>query len=129
MARVFVIDDEEDVVDLLKTVFASRGFEVETATDAEAALARVLAEPPDLLLLDLMMPGLDGFEFLRLLRQHPDGASIRVVIVSARTQISDQLQSLQLGADAYVCKPFSPQDLLRQVEHLLDGRREGAGRA
>lgn len=129
MARVFVIDDEEDVVDLLKTMFASRGFDVQTATDPQTALNQVLADPPDLLVLDLMMPGLDGFEFLRLLRQHPDGGSIRVVIVSARTQISDQLQSLQLGADAYVCKPFSPQDLLRQVDHLLDDRREGAGRA
>jgi DNA-binding response OmpR family regulator len=127
VARVFLIDDEEDVVDLLTTVFSSRGFDVESETDAHAALSRVLATPPDLLVLDLMMPGLDGFEFLRLLRQHPSGADIRVVIISARTEIADQLHSLQLGADAYVCKPFSPADLLRQVEDVMGPGSDDAG--
>jgi two-component system OmpR family response regulator len=127
VARVFLIDDEEDVVNLLTTVFSTRGFEVESETDAQVALSRVLASPPDLLVLDLMMPDLDGFELLRLLRQHPAGATMKVMIVSARTEIADQLHSLQLGADAYVCKPFSPADLLRQVEDVMGAARGGAG--
>jgi two-component system KDP operon response regulator KdpE len=119
MARVFVVDDEPDMVDLLATILKADGFEVDTDTDGRSALARVLAEPPDLVLLDLMMPDLDGMELLKLLRLDPNCTSVPVLVVSARTGHQDQLGTLQLGANAYICKPFSPRELVRQVRQLL----------
>jgi DNA-binding response OmpR family regulator len=117
--RIFVVDDEADVVELLQTILQAAGFEVEIATSGRSALARVLANPPDLFVLDLMMPDLDGFELLKLLRLDPVGSTVPVLIVSARTGQQDQIESLQLGANAYICKPFSPRDLVRQVRALL----------
>ncbi len=119
MSRVFVVDDEPDVVELLRTILRSHGFEVEVDTDGRSALTRILADPPDLFILDLMMPDLDGFELLKLLRLDPRGARIPVLILSARSGHQEQLESLQLGANAYVCKPFSPRELLAQVRELL----------
>lgn len=120
MKRVFVVDDEPDVVELLQTILQAAGFEVEVATDGRSALARLLAKPADLLVLDLMMPDLDGFELLKLLRLDQRAAAMPVLIVSARTGQQDQIESLQLGANAYLCKPFSPRDLVRQVRALLE---------
>jgi DNA-binding response OmpR family regulator len=120
MARLFVVDDEPDMVDLLATILSADGFEVETDTDGRSALARILNDPPDLVLLDLMMPDLDGMEILKLLRLDAKGAGVPVLVVSARTSHQDQLGTLQLGANAYICKPFSPRELVRQVHQLLD---------
>jgi DNA-binding response OmpR family regulator len=123
MTRVFVVDDEPDMVDLLATILRSDGFEVETDTDGRSALARMLAEPPDLVLLDLMMPDLDGMELLKLLRLDPRGERVPVLVVSARSGHQDQLGTLQLGANAYICKPFSPRELVHQVRQLLQQDR------
>ena len=120
MRRIFVVDDEPDMVDLLATILRSDGFEVATETDGRSALARVLAEPPDLILLDLMMPDLDGMELLKLLRLDPRGERVPVLVVSARSGHQDQLGTLQLGANAYICKPFSPRELVFQVRQLLE---------
>jgi DNA-binding response OmpR family regulator len=125
MARLFVVDDEPDMVDLLATILRADGFEVETDTDGRSALARILNDPPDLLLLDLMMPDLDGMEILKLLRLDTKGAGVPVLVVSARTSHKDQLGTLQLGANAYICKPFSPRELVRQVHQLLDAAQGG----
>lgn len=112
------------MVELLATVLRVEGHEVETYTDGRAALARVLEEPPDLLLLDLMMPDLDGFELLKLLRLDSRGHNVVVLVVSARTGHRAQLETLQLGANAYIYKPFSPRELVVQVRQLL-AEREG----
>ncbi|HHQ47926.1 MAG TPA: response regulator transcription factor [Acidobacteria bacterium] len=125
MSRVFVVDDEPDVVELLQTVLEIEGYEVETATDGRAALARLLADPPDLLILDLMMPDLDGMELLKLLRLDPAAAGVPVLILSARTGQHDQIATLQLGANAYICKPFSTKELVVQVRQLLGGASGG----
>lgn len=125
MNRIYVVDDEPDMVELLATVLKGEGYEVETYTDGRAALARVLEEPPELLLLDLMMPDLDGFELLKLLRLDSRGKHVVVLVVSARTGHRAQLETLQLGANAYIYKPFSPRELAVQVRQLLAGR-EGA---
>ncbi len=117
--RVFVVDDEPDVVDLLHTILESGDLAVEDATDPQLALSLLLDEPPDLLILDLMMPQLDGFELLKLFRQDPRGATVPVLILSARSGHRDQILSLQCGANAYLCKPFSPRDLLFEVHKLL----------
>lgn len=122
MNRIYVVDDEPDMVELLATVLKGEGHEIETYTDGRAALARVLEEPPDLLLLDLMMPDLDGFELLKLLRLDSRGRNVVVLVVSARTGHRAQLETLQLGANAYIYKPFSPRELATQVRHLLEER-------
>ncbi|MEE4273535.1 MAG: response regulator [Thermoanaerobaculales bacterium] len=119
MNRIYIVDDEPDMVELLATVLKGEGFEVETYTDGRAALARVLEEPPELLLLDLMMPDLDGFELLKLLRLDARGRDVVVLVVSARTGHRAQLETLQLGANAYIYKPFSPRELVAQVRQLL----------
>ncbi len=82
--RILVVDDEPDMVDLLATILKSDGFQVDTDTDGRSALARLLADPPDLVLLDLMMPDLDGMELLKLLRLDAKGANVPVLVVSAR---------------------------------------------
>jgi DNA-binding response OmpR family regulator len=120
VSRIYVVDDEPDMVELLATVLKGEGHEVETYTDGRAALARVLEEPPELLLLDLMMPDLDGFELLKLLRLDSRGRHVVVLIVSARTGHRAQLETLQLGANAYIYKPFSPRELAMQVRQLLE---------
>jgi DNA-binding response OmpR family regulator len=125
--RIYVVDDEPDMVDLLATVLRAEGFEVESFTDGRAALARVLEEPPELLLLDLMMPDLDGFELLKLLRLDSRARDVVVLVVSARTGHQAQLETLQLGANAYIYKPFSPRELVTQVHQLLDDSRSGSG--
>jgi len=122
--RIYIVDDEPDMVDLLATVLKGEGYQVETYTDGRAALARVLEEPPELLLLDLMMPDLDGFELLKLLRLDSRGNNVVVLVVSARTGHRAQLETLQLGANAYIYKPFSPRELATQVRQLL-AKREG----
>ena len=119
MKRVFIVDDEPDVVELIETVLELEGYSVSSETNGRQALTRILEDPPDLVILDLMMPDLDGMELLKLLRAQPQGAGIPVVIVSARTSQLDQIGSLQLGANAYICKPFSNRDLLAQVEQLI----------
>ena len=126
MNRIYVVDDEPDMVELLATVLKADGHEIETYTDGRVALARVLEEPPDLLLLDLMMPDLDGFELLKLLRLDSRGRNVVVLVVSARTGHRAQLETLQLGANAYIYKPFSPRELAMQVRHLLEERKGSA---
>ena len=127
MNRIYVVDDEPDMVELLATVLKGEGYDVETYTDGRAALARVLEDPPALLLLDLMMPDLDGFELLKLLRLDSRGKHVVVLVVSARTGHRAQLETLQLGANAYIYKPFSPRELVVQVRQLLAHREGNAG--
>ncbi len=122
MTRILVVDDEPDVVDLVRTILEGDGYEVVTTTEGKRALGLMLADPPDLLVLDLMMPEMDGFQVLKLMRMDRRTAAVPVVILSARSQAQDQIGGLQLHASAYVCKPFSPKDLLAEVRNLLGGR-------
>jgi len=125
VARILVVDDEPDVVALVRTILEAEGHRVQTSTHGKGALGAMLIDPPDLLILDLMMPELDGFQMLKLLRMDDRTASVPVLILSARSQTQDQIGGLQARASAYICKPFSPKDLVREVRNLLgeaDGR-------
>lgn len=122
MSKILVVDDEPDVVELVRTILEAEGHDVVATTEGKRALGLMLADPPDLLVLDLMMPELDGFQVLKLMRMDKRTAGVPVVILSARSQAQDQIGGLQLQASAYVCKPFSPKDLLAEVRDLLGCR-------
>ncbi|MBT5710998.1 response regulator, partial [Candidatus Poribacteria bacterium] len=117
--KVLVVDDEPDILDLVELTLVSEGFDVVTATDGAEALAAAHAEGPDLVLLDVSMPDLDGFEVMQALRGSPTTREIPVIMLTARAQISDKLRGLSSGADDYITKPFEPSDLVARVTAAL----------
>jgi CheY-like chemotaxis protein len=122
--RVLVVDDDPVIVELLVLNLELEGHEAITAKDGHEALAIARGAGPDLLLLDVMMPGLDGFGVCRELRKDPSTADLPVVLLSARAQESDLVRGTAAGADAYVTKPFDPFDLVRLLERTVAARRE-----
>ena len=121
MSRILVVEDEDDIASVLVDYLRHAGYEVERASDGESALERMLREPPDLTLLDIMLPRLDGLEVLRRARLH---TAHPVILLTARIEEIDRLLGLELGADDYVCKPFSPREVVARVRAVL--RRSGA---
>ncbi len=117
---VLVVDDEERLRSLLKAYLIQEGFRVVTANDGRAALFQVRQEEPDLIILDIMMPEMDGYEFMRLNSRERDTP---VILLTARIEESDKVLGLELGADDYVTKPFSPRELVARVRAVL--RRAG----
>jgi DNA-binding response OmpR family regulator len=115
--RVLVVDDEPMVREVLARYLAHDGFEVETASDGEAALAAVEAVRPDLVLLDLMLPRIDGFEVFRRIREARPSSP--VIMLTARGEITDRIVGLEIGADDYVAKPFSPKEVVARVRAVL----------
>jgi DNA-binding response OmpR family regulator len=123
--RVLVVDDEPMVRDVLARYLARDGFEVDTAADGEAALDAFEADRPDLILLDLMLPRLDGFEVFRRLRAR--GAASPVIMLTARGEVTDRIVGLEIGADDYVSKPFSPKEVVARVRAVLRRSRAAGG--
>ena len=127
-ARVLVVDDEPIVRDVLSRYLSREGFEVETAADGQAALEVFEATRPELIVLDLMLPGIDGLEVLRRIRSR-NGAA--VIMLTARGEETDRVVGLELGADDYVAKPFSPREVVARVRAVLRRTRDtpvpGAG--
>jgi DNA-binding response OmpR family regulator len=122
--KVLIVDDERMVRDVLARYLESDGFTVETAEDGQAALDLASAAPPDLVVLDLMLPRVDGLEVLRRLREARD---VPVVLVTAKGEEIDRIVGLELGADDYVTKPFSPREVVARVRAVLRrGGRDGA---
>jgi DNA-binding response OmpR family regulator len=115
-ARILVVDDDQTVAEIVARYLQREGFVVETAANGKVALQRALAEPPDLVVLDLMLPGMDGLEVCRRLRAL---APVPVIMLTARGQESDRVIGLELGADDYVGKPFSPKELVARVRAVL----------
>jgi two-component system, OmpR family, alkaline phosphatase synthesis response regulator PhoP len=125
---ILVVDDEEDVVDVLKLVLGKNGYEVLTATSGMDGLARAQSTLPDLILLDIMMHRMDGWEVLKLLKLDERTGAIPVVIVSARVEPKDKIRGLQEGAIDYVTKPFAVREILAKIAAALDGAAaEGHG--
>lgn len=114
--RVLVVDDDPNIVDVVRRYLEREGFEVETATDGRQGRDRALGDPPDLLILDLMLPGMDGLEVCRQLRAL---APVPVIMLTARGDETDRVIGLELGADDYVAKPFSPKELVARVRAVL----------
>ncbi|MCS7166115.1 MAG: response regulator [Gemmatales bacterium] len=121
--RILLVEDEQTLVEVLRYNLEREGFEVQSCGDGREALRLVQINPPDLIVLDLMLPNLDGLEVCRLLRADPSTARIPIVMLTARSEESDQLIGLAVGADDYVTKPFSVKVLIQRIRALL--RRAG----
>ncbi|MCC6225980.1 MAG: response regulator transcription factor [Microthrixaceae bacterium] len=114
--RIMVVDDDANITDVLSRYLEREGFAVETASDGRTALRRALKDPPDLMVLDVMLPGLDGFAVCRRLRAM---SPVPVILLTARGAESDRVVGLEIGADDYVVKPFSPKEVTARVRAVL----------
>ncbi|GAA3233334.1 hypothetical protein GCM10010468_65880 [Actinocorallia longicatena] len=123
LGRVLVVDDDEVIRQLIAVNLQLEGFEVDTAVDGLDCLERVRDVAPDVITLDVMMPRLDGWETAVKLREDPETAGIRVVMITARAQDRDVVRGREIGVDAYVTKPFDPNELIRTVRDLASGNR------
>jgi DNA-binding response OmpR family regulator len=117
--RVLVVDDEPNIVMSLRFLMEREGFQVEVAASGQAAVAALGREPADLVLLDVMMPELDGFEVCQRIRASPAWRATKIVMLTAKGRDVERDKGLALGADAYVTKPFSTRDLVVKVKQML----------
>lgn len=124
MTKILVIDDEPSIINLVTAYLKPEGYEVYTASDGNAGLKSARAFKPDLIILDLMLPGMDGIELLSILRRESD---VYVIMLTARTDETDKIVGLSVGADDYVTKPFSPRELVARVKAALRRIKTGTG--
>lgn len=117
--KILIVDDEPNIVISLEFLMQQSGYEVATASDGEDALQKIAAFQPDLVLLDIMLPHLNGFEVCQRIRENSQWSRIKVIMLSAKGREIDVSKGVALGADAYVTKPFSTKDLILQVQRLL----------
>jgi DNA-binding response OmpR family regulator len=128
--KILIVDDEQDILNLIRLSLEPAGFRIIRTTRPEEGLSLALQEKPDLLVLDIMMPQIDGFEFLRRIRRHPKLQQIPAIVVSARASSADQLRMLKLShseadhIDAFIGKPFHPAALLKTVKSVLVSHKE-----
>ncbi len=121
--NILVVDDEEDILELLRYNLSREGYQVSCTTSGEKTLKLVKTETPDLIILDLMLPGMDGLEVARRLKDNDNTKNVPIVMLTAKGEEADIVTGLELGADDYVTKPFSPRILLARVRAVL--RRKG----
>ena len=117
--KILVVDDEPNIVLSLEFLMKQAGFQVRTASDGEAALAAVAAEQPDLMLLDVMMPRKNGYEVCQAVRANPEWKGIRIIMLTAKGREVEREKGMALGADDYITKPFSTQEVVDRVRELL----------
>lgn len=117
--KILIVDDDPLAVKLMRLALTAEGFEVTTALDAREGLLAVQAEQPDLILLDIMMPGVDGLEMCRQLRSRPQTANIPIIFLTAKIQLDDKIAGLQAGADDYITKPADPREVVARVKAVL----------
>jgi two-component system phosphate regulon response regulator PhoB len=121
--RILLIEDEPDIAEVLQYNLEKEGFAVETARRGDSGLEAIRREPPDLVLLDLMLPGMDGLELTRLLKRDGGTARVPIVMLTARGEEVDRIVGLELGADDYISKPFSPREVVLRVKAVLRRRQ------
>lgn len=126
--KILVVDDEEDILELVRYNLAREGYTVVCAASGEAALKTAASDPVDLIILDLMLPGIDGLEVARRLRQNSGTKETPIVMLTAKGEEADIVTGLELGADDYVTKPFSPRILIARVKAVIR-RRSGIAEA
>lgn len=120
-SRVLIVEDEQNILLSLEFLLGKEGYAVSTACDGAAALRALQEQTPDLVLLDVMLPLIDGFELCRLIRENPALRGTRIMLLTARGRDSEIARGLALGADNYLTKPFSTRDLMEKVRSLLSG--------
>lgn len=117
--KILIADDEPNIVISLEFLMQQSGYEVATARDGEDAMKKIISFQPDLVLLDIMLPQLNGFEVCQRIRENSEWNRIKIVMLSAKGREIEVSKGIALGADAYVTKPFSTKDLIAQVQRLL----------
>jgi phosphate regulon transcriptional regulator PhoB len=117
--RILAVDDEHDIIELLSYNLSKEGFDVVSAMDGEEALKKIGEKSFDLIILDLMMPGLQGMELCRILRNDPKTRNLPIIMLTARTEELDRVLGLEMGADDYLTKPFSPRELIARIKAVL----------
>lgn len=120
MAKIMIVDDDPNIGLLVEMTLRKKGnFEIVNCSNGEMALAAMEKDKPDLVLLDIMMPGIDGYEVCRIIKGNPETKFISVIILSARREMGDKIKGMDLGADDYIIKPFDPDELLSRVRARL----------
>jgi phosphate regulon transcriptional regulator PhoB len=117
--KILVVDDETDIVELVAYNLRKEGFDVSPAFDGEDALAKIRKEKFDLIILDLMLPGIQGMEICRILRNNPNTKNIPIIMLTAKGEEIDKILGLEMGADDYMTKPFSPRELLARIKTVM----------
>ncbi|MEW6730435.1 MAG: response regulator [Acidobacteriota bacterium] len=117
--NILVVDDEQDLLDLMEIILEAEGFSVTKAVNGREALTKVQHQHPDLILLDVMMPVMDGWEVLKTLKNNEETAQIPVVMVTAKIGPEDRQRGLREGASEYICKPFAPREVINRIKVLL----------
>lgn len=125
--KVLIVDDEPNIVVSLEFLLKQAGYETAVARDGQAALDAATAFAPDLVLLDVMLPGIDGYEVLGAMRSRPENNGMKVILLTARGREVDRLKGLDLGADLYFTKPFSTRDLIAAVANCLESGEAADG--
>jgi two-component system phosphate regulon response regulator PhoB len=125
-ASILVVDDEPDILDLIRYNLSREGFRITCVDTGEKAVAEVRAAKPDLVLLDLMLPGVDGLDVCRQIRQYPEWSQLPIIMITAKSEDADVVSGLECGADDYITKPFSPRVLLARVKSVLRKRQQPA---
>jgi two-component system phosphate regulon response regulator PhoB len=123
--KILVVDDEPEAVELVEFNLKQAGYAVSTAADGAEALKKARAQPPDLIVLDVMLPEMDGFEICKTLRLEPITARVPVIMLTAKAAEIDRVLGLELGADDYLTKPFSPRELLLRIKKILARGQNG----
>jgi DNA-binding response OmpR family regulator len=121
MKKILIVEDEVNLTNTLKMRFEASGFEVDVAYDGQEALQKVRDNRPDLILLDLMLPKVDGYKVCRMLKYDEKYKSIPIIILTARAQEKDRDLAVSMGADAYIVKPFESKDLIQKANELMGG--------
>ncbi len=124
MVKILVVDDEPSIVNLVSSYLKAEGYQVYTAADGPSGLKAARAYKPDLVVLDIMLPGMDGIQLLTHLRRE---SNVYVIMLTARTEETDKIVGLSVGADDYVTKPFSPRELVARIKAALRRLQTGAG--
>ena len=125
MEKILAIDDEEDILNLVRDILTAEGFEVETALSAEYGITLLERYTPDLILLDLMLPGMDGWEFLRIIKSDERFKDVPVILLTCRGELRDKILGLESGASDYITKPFTPDGLIQRIRTLLREKENG----
>jgi DNA-binding response OmpR family regulator len=118
--KVLIVDDETNIVISLEFLMEQAGYELRIAPNGREALEEIAAFKPDLILLDVMMPHINGFDVCRRIRENPAWQNIKIIMLTAKGREVEMAKGLALGADAYITKPFSTKELLAQVRHILE---------